>query len=231
MPRGLESCRNCALLFSALVDGRCERCREALRITPTFKECRDCRQIFDIDQFYKTAKGGRMVRCKDCFNVADRAAKKARAERARSMQARRDFREPGDLPPEPEPEPELVEEPAIDKEEIEGEMMTLHIRTRAERLRLAMAVAATKNTKRGRPRQRELDADSYTCSSCLQTMPAEHFSIDIKRAFVHPHCHSCISVRGRNRRSKHAFLYDLGRLVLWRMAYDATFPKNFLETR
>jgi hypothetical protein len=229
MPRGLETCCNCGLLFSALVDGRCDRCRKALGLKSTLKECRDCRETFDESAFYKTAKGGRMARCKDCFNIADRAAKKARAERIRVAEARSSFR--AELPPAEDIEPEPKPEEPIDPDELEQVVQVVKSKNRAERLAVAMAVASTKNTGRGKPRYRHLGATELPCTSCLETLPADRFAIDVRRGYIHPHCHDCIKARHRNRKVRDEFIYTLGRLVLWRMAYDSAFPKNFLETR
>jgi hypothetical protein len=201
---------------------------KALGMKPTFKECRDCRETFDESAFYKTAKGGRMARCKDCFNVADRAAKKARAERIRVAEARSSFR--AELAPVEDIEPEPEPEDPIDPDELEQVVQVVKDKNRAERLAVAMAVASTKNTGRGKPRSRHLGATELPCTSCLETLPADRFAIDVRRGYIHPHCQDCIKARHRNRRSRDEFIYTLGRLVLWRMAYDSAFPKNFLET-
>jgi hypothetical protein len=231
MPRGLETCSNCGLLFSVLHQGRCERCAVACHALARAKTCKACEKDLPESEFYRTSRGTLMARCRACFLAADYEAKARKAEqkalRDRIASARNAIR--AELLPVEDIEPE-PEEP-IDPDELEQVVQVVKSKNRAERLAVAMAVASTKNTGRGKPRSRHLGATELPCTSCLETLPADRFAIDVRRGYIHPHCHECIKARHRNRRSRDEFIYTLGRLVLWRMAYDSGFPKNFLETR
>jgi len=60
--------------------------------------------------------------------------------------------------------------------------------------------------------------------------PAELFYVNVRTGAVDPTCSPCRRAQQRNRTKRNQITYVLGKLLLWRMAYDAAFAKNFLQT-
>lgn len=219
MPRGLESCNVCARLFSVLVAGLCEGCIAARSAITKDKICSRCSIVRPVDDFYKRADGSIMATCKPCFLEADRRSKEAR-EKAKVKKA-----EPKPADPVPGP---LAGPTREDILAARAEARSIAARARIEAAKVADSRPRLK--KGGRPRIRHLEDPMHKCTACLETLPAELFYVNVRTGAVHPQCNPCTRQRQRNRKNTNEITYVLGKLLLWRMAYDAAFPKNFLET-
>lgn len=219
MPRGLESCNVCARLFSVLVGGLCEGCIRARSAITKDKICSRCHVVRPMTDYYKRTDGSIMATCKPCFLEADRRAKEARKKEEKKKAERK----PRDPVPVPLPGP-TAEEIRAAKEEARA----IAARARIEAAKVADSRPRLK--KGGRPRLRHLDDPMHDCTICERRLPADLFYVDVKRGAVHPHCLDCVRQRQRNRQNKNEIIFVLGKLLLWRMAYDAAFPKNFLAS-
>lgn len=217
MPRGLESCNVCARLFSALVGGLCEGCIRARSAITKDKICSRCHVVRPVTDFYKRTDGSLMATCKPCFLEADRKAKEARKKEERKKAERK----PADPVPVPLPGP-TAEEIRAAKEQ--ARMIAARARIEAAKI----ADSRPRLKKGGRPRLRHLEDPMHKCNVCLETLPAELFYVNVRTGAVHPQCNPCSRARQRNRVNTNEITYVLGKLLLWRMAYDAAFPKNFL---
>jgi hypothetical protein len=172
-----------------------------------------------VTDFYKRTDGSIMATCKPCFLEADRRSKEARAKAA----AKKAEPKPADPVPGPLAGPTREEILAA-----RAEARSIAARARIEAAKVADSRPRLK--KGGRPRIRHLEDPMHTCTACLETLPAELFYVNVRTGAVHPQCNACTRQRQRNRKNTNEITYVLGKLLLWRMAYDAAFPKNFLQT-
>lgn len=221
MPRGLESCNVCARLFSVLVGGLCAGCIESRARITKDKICSRCSVVRPVEDFYKRTDGSIMATCKPCFLEDDRRRKQRRATEKAEAEKKEAKAESGKVL-EVWPLGPTAEEIRAAKNEA---------RTAAARARIEAAKVADSRPrlkKGGRPRKRHLEDPMHECSMCRETLPAEMFNVNVRLGVVHPNCNACSRARQRDRDAQKKIVMVLGRLLLWRMAYDPAFGKNFL---
>ena len=85
------------------------------------------------------------------------------------------------------------------------EFLTVPIKTHRGTCR--ECIKAKSATIGGRPKMRDPEADSHTCTTCHQTLPAHEFRID-RKGYVEGRCRLCAKVRMRVVNARRSFDLD-----------------------